>query len=456
MTAAGCHLTATSPRQARHSRLGPLAQVSVALTLAGMIAAGGAAAQTAGTAGSIPGLIVTTTPPPGPAPAPPPPQAKPAPSSKSAAGNKAHAPKPTKQASTGGDGGGSTKGSQSIVALVNDEPITGFEVERRSQFMALSSNISDQARANMKAIAENPKTNERLRGILEETLKANQGKTREAIIALFEERKKQFVLSLQKQAVESARASVLPGMKKKALDELIEERLKLQEAKKLNVTIPDDEVEKMFKGIADRNKMTSEQFAAHIKSQGADATDMKARFKASLAWRDVIRRRYGHQISVSPREVERVLAQGTAGEDTVELQLQKITLSSTGKIDQRVMAQRLEEAETLRRQFAGCKSTAGLVKDRPNAKFEDLGSRKAGTVSEPTRSLLLNAKDGEMVPASLAAGGVELYAVCGRKTVSANEEKRAAAENELQMKEFERLAQRHLLDLRKDALIEMR
>ena len=61
-----------------------------------------------------------------------------------------------------------------------------------------------------------------------------------------------------------------------------------------------------------------------------------------------------------------------------------------------------------------------------------------------------------MVPASLTAAGVELYAVCGRRTQKASDEKRLAAENELTMKEFERLAQRHLLDLRRDARIDIK
>ena len=45
-----------------------------------------------------------------------------------------------------------------------------------------------------------------MRAILEETVKANPGKTREQVIAAFEERKKAFVQSLQRQAVEGARA----------------------------------------------------------------------------------------------------------------------------------------------------------------------------------------------------------------------------------------------------------
>ncbi len=409
---------------------------------------------------SIPGLVVTLPPSPAAAPVVASPVEPPAAAAKAAPKPKPKAKGPTTTASTNKAAGGSGVGGgsgQGIAALVNDEPITAYEVEKRAGFLALSANIQDRARANMKAIAENPETNNRLRAILEETIKANPGKTREQVVAAFEERKKAFVVNLQKQAVTNARASALPGMRKTALDELIEERLKLQAGSRQSITVSNDDVETQFKGMAQRNKMTSQQFEAHVTQQGADPGVIKARLKASLTWREVIRRRFGPQINVSSRDVDKFVAASPANnEEIVELQIHKITLSTPGKLDQKAMALRLTEAEALRAKFSGCKATATLAKAETNATFEDLGTRKAATISEPTRSLLLQAKEGEMLPATLSATGVELYALCGRRTAKVDEQKRQQAENELTMKEFERLSQRHLFDLKKDSLIEIR
>lgn len=341
------------------------------------------------------------------------------------------------------------------MALVNDEPITGYNVEERSRFLALSGNIGDRARERMKAFAQDPRTNERLKEILQETIAANRGKSREQIIAAFEARKKAFVTGLQKQALESARSSLVPAMRKKALDELIEERLKLQEAKKLSIVIANTEVDRLFKDMADRNKMTPAEFTEHLARQGASANVLKSRLKATLAWREVVRKRYGHQINVSQREIED-LAIRAGGEESQELKLALITIVSPGNPDQRAMTARLSEANAIRAKFQGCKTMPQLAKDRPNARFQDLGYKKASSIAEPTRSLLLSARDGEMLPANLSGGGVELYAVCGRRSAGIDEEKRRAAENQLAAQEFEKLTQRYLFDLRKDALIEMR
>ena len=344
----------------------------------------------------------------------------------------------------------------SIAVLVDDEPITGYEIDQRQKLLGLSSNVGEKAQANFKRLLQDPSTTERLKAVLGEVLKANQGKSREEIIAIFEERKKQFAISLQKQAMDNARSSVLPTLRKSALDELIEEKLKLQEAKRMSVIASDEDVSRIMRSLAEKNKMTEPQFATHIASMGADIDGMRSRFRATLSWNDVIRKLYGYQITITSRDIDRVVSQGPAGEDQTELQVQLLTLAIPEKIDQKLVAQRMSEAETLKSKFTGCKTMSTLAGAVANAKFDDLGWRKPSTLTEPTKSLLLNAKDGELVPPVVGKGGVELYAVCGRQVVKADEQKRTAAQEELRQKEFEMLAKRHLQDLHEKATIDYR
>jgi peptidyl-prolyl cis-trans isomerase SurA len=419
----------------------------------------GDAARAQGTPQSLPGLVVTVPPaasPPAAAPvAPTPPPAAPAAkpqrptAEKKASGEKSAALAPS------GDGKGARSG-QSIIVLVNDDPITAYEVEQRAKLISLSTDVAARVQESFKRLVQQDSTNQRLREILQETIQANPGKSRDQVLAIFEERKKQFAESLQRQAMESARMSALPNLKKSALDELIEERLKIQEAKRINATIEDAQVDEVIRNIAQRNKMTPEQFAQHVKQMGGDIDSMKARFRATLSWNEVVRRRFSALVTVNQREIDKMVANSSDGEDQVELQIHRITLPMPGKFDQKQMARRLEEADRLRHQFAGCKSSAALAAKVQDAKFEDLGVRKPSFVPEPTRSLLLNAKEGEMVPPNMAASGIELYAVCTRKVLKADDQKRDRAAQELQQREFEVLAKRHLRDLRQDASIEYR
>ena len=348
--------------------------------------------------------------------------------------------------------------TQAIVALVDDEPITGFEVEQRARLVSLSENIGDCVKNRFQNAIKQESTSNQVKAILEKTLKENQGKTREQILAVFEQRKTQFAINLQKQAAEGCRSGTVAGVRKKAQDELIDERLKLQEAKKLGIEINEVDVTAILKSIADNNKMTEKQFSEHLKSLGADVTTMRARFRASVAWRDVVRRRFSAQVSVAQRDIERLAATVGAGADadTTELQIQKITLPLSSKIDQAELARRYADADGMRRRFDGCKTMAELAQSVTGARFEGLQFIRPSAVTEPTRSLLLSTRDGEMPPPTTTAAGVEVYAVCARRAIAVDAKQREQAQAELTSKEFDALANRHLRDLRQDAHIEYR
>src|SRR5262249_34157358 len=158
-----------------------------------------------------------------------------------------------------------------------------------------------------------------------------------------------------------------------------------------------------------------EQFAQHLKGLGVDIATMQERTRAQAAWREVVRRKFSSQVSITNRDVDRMLSASASesGEDTVEVQVQKIMLPMPAQADQGTMAKRYAEADGLRQKFDGCKTMAGLAKDTGNARFEDMKYIKPSSVPEPTRSMLLSAKDGDMLPPATAAGGIEVYAVCG-------------------------------------------
>jgi len=348
------------------------------------------------------------------------------------------------------------KGGQSIAVLVNDEPITAYEIEQRAAFIALQGagpgeDFKAKAEARWKSIVQNPKTNDRFK----ELLQKNNVQTQEEARALQTKFVKQLQADMVADLKREARSSALAGSKGKAKEELIEEKIKLQEAKRLNVTADEADVTRIISGIAERNKMTIEQFGQHMKSMGVDINTMKARFRAEMSWREVVRRRFGHLVAISDREVDQFVANApVAAQSDVELQVQRVTLPLPAAVDQSVIARRIADADALARQYKGCASLPELAQS-VGGKFEDLGPRKPSTLAEPTRSLLLNASEGDLLPASVGQTGVELWALCGRKS-NAETSARESAQNELRQREFEVLAQKHLKDLRQDAAIEIR
>jgi peptidyl-prolyl cis-trans isomerase SurA len=265
-------------------------------------------------------------------------------------------------------------------------------------------------------------------------------------------------MELQKQALEGARASVLPRLRKEAKEELIDERLKTQAAKKIGIEVTDAEIDTIVKGLASRNQMTKEQFAQHLKGTGVDISTLTERFRAQKAWRDFVARRYGAQISISQRDIDQMVSSSVSetGEDPAELQLQKITLSLPNQLDQAALVKRYSQADSLRRKIRACSSMAEVAKAVPDARFTDMKFVKPAAIPEPTRTMLLGAKEGDVLPPATTAAGVEVYALCGRRAAAGNDAARTKAMQELQTKELEDMARRHMRNLRQDAAIEYR
>lgn len=342
-----------------------------------------------------------------------------------------------------------------IVMLVNDSPITNFEIEERAKLMALSGDVGKRAAANFKALVSNPRTNERLKAILQRTISENQGQPRQVIVRIFERRKKAFAQRLRQRAVSSARRAAVSGMKRRAREELIAERLKVQEAKRLGVTVSKERIDKAFADVAKRNGKTAAEFAKQLRGSGASSHTMKAKFKAQIAWAAVLGRRFRRLVSVSQRDVDDFLGQRSSG-DASRVQLALITLPVRDILDQQSVARRLSEGDSLRRQFRDCGSASGLASGISGAKFQNLGTRDPNKLSEPTRSMALSANGNEMLPPTLGKNAVEVYIVCGKSTASGSFEARQSATRQLERREIEILGRRHLADLRRDAHIEIR
>ena len=401
-----------------------------------------------------PGIMIgpgmqSPQPPPQAQPQPPAPKPKVKPQARAA-------PKPTDTATADGDGTKPT-GPTRIAVLVNGEPITGYEIEQRARLMALGENIQSKAQERMKQLATSESVTSRWKQIVDDTVRANQGKTREQIMAILQEKQKALAAGLQKQAVEGARSSVLPELRRRAKEELIEEQLKLQDAKNNKANPEESMVEDLIKDIAQRNKMNSDQFGKHFAGMGVDITTLKAKFRAQLAWTGSVRRQFAHLEQPGNLDIDRMLQKATrAGEDQMELQLQRIVVPLPAKVDQKAMAQRLGEAEQLQREFKRCATTSILSAKIQGARHENMGVRRLSTFEEPARSLLSTAKEESMLPPTITSSGIELYAVCGRKVIKAEDERRSKAQNELIQGGLEARSRGRLRYLRETAVIENR
>ena len=280
-----------------------------------------------------------------------------------------------------------TAGAQvTIKALVNDEPITSFDVGQRKRLLALSGESATD---------------------------------------------------------------------KKALDELIDERLQLQEAARRNVAISDAEVEGAYNSIAQRSKISAAQLSQALRSRGIDPSTLKDRIRASVAWRQVVQMRFRATIQV--REQDIVAELQKKGDET-KVKTTEFTLifvfpdnASNG-----IKEQRRREAEALRSRFTSCANSLEIVKGLRDVAVRDLGKRNGSELTPELAKSLEETAIGHLTKPQVEAGGVNLIAVCDKREIVSEAAAQDEVKSEMLTEQGEILARRYIRDLRQDAVIEYR
>ena len=248
-----------------------------------------------------------------------------------------------------------------------------------------------------------------------------------------------------------------PALKKQATDMLIDERLQLQEGRKLGVTPNEDDVTKILEDMAQKNNLSVDGLATALGQTGVNIKTLKDRIRAQFVWQEAVRRKFRRDVQIGDADVTQAMSdageEGGGGAAETALQLRQVKFEIPAGADQRTIAARLAAAEDLRGRFGSC---AELAKGVNGASVKTLQDQKPASLAQPARLLVMNAKIGQMTPPTISAAAVELYAVCGKRSFRGDDDARAETQRKLMNQEMSLRAERLLRDLRQEAFIEYR
>ncbi len=246
--------------------------------------------------------------------------------------------------------------------------------------------------------------------------------------------------------------------RQEALEELINEKIKLQQAKNQKIEVTDAQVDKVFAGMAQRTSRKTTDFAAALTQAGIDMPRFKMRLRAELGWRQVLEQRAPGVFQVRDADLVAILmARGEAAQTkATEYSLQQIILVVPRNSAEPVRAGRMKEAEGLRGRFSSCDQDMDLAREIREVVIKERIVRLSTDIAVQYKQLLDRTPDGKMTPPEVTATGIEVVAICSRKEVVADVSSRREFKEELLTK---RLAEheKYLLDyFRKQSIIDYR
>src|SRR3954469_17215854 len=93
-------------------------------------------------------------------------------------------------------------------------------------------------------------------------------------------------------------------MRSQILDQLEAEKIQLQEAQKKKITVSPIEVDKRINGMMQDNHFTMEQLRENLTKAGASEEALRSQITASIAWQKAVQDEYGDRVNVTPDMVD--------------------------------------------------------------------------------------------------------------------------------------------------------
>ena len=91
----------------------------------------------------------------------------------------------------------------------------------------------------------------------------------------------------------------------RVMQSLIDEKLKINEAKKNGIVVSDSEILSGLKKFAASNNIPFEKLAPMLKNDGIDMTSLRTKMEADLAWQKLIGKKLGSLSQITPLEIKK-------------------------------------------------------------------------------------------------------------------------------------------------------
>ncbi len=244
------------------------------------------------------------------------------------------------------------------------------------------------------------------------------------------------------------------------INELIDEKVKIREAKKFGVDPSNSDIDQAFGAMAGRMRISPEQLAKSLESQGIRPDTLKSRIRADMVWTSLVRGRYKERLQVGEKDVAAaVKAEGgddAQQADAFEYRMQPVVLIVPKGAPPAAFESRQKEAETLRSKVQSCEEANSYFKSMPNAAIRDTVIKTSADIPAVLRKVLDDTPIGHLTPPEVTKQGVEMVALCGRKTTTIDTPKKKEIRDKMYAQKYEATSKAYLEEIRKAAMIEYR
>jgi peptidyl-prolyl cis-trans isomerase SurA len=245
------------------------------------------------------------------------------------------------------------------------------------------------------------------------------------------------------------------GTEKAATEDLIDEILMLDEAQRVGLNVPNEQVEAAYASIGQNLKLTPAGLSQALSGEGIEPNTLKRRLQAQIIWQQLVAAKARTTGQIKEADItSALLAKGDPSSlKTKEYTLQQIVFVVPTGSQAATYDQRRREAEAFRQRFQGCSKSLDQAKQLNGVVVKDIGRRDSTELTGSAGEEIKNTRAGSTARPSQTPQGIELIAVCDVKDIQSTAAARLDIQNQLFQKQSEGIAANYLKELRSRATI---
>jgi peptidyl-prolyl cis-trans isomerase SurA len=249
--------------------------------------------------------------------------------------------------------------------------------------------------------------------------------------------------------------------RQQVIDELIDEKVKIREAKKFGVDPTASDIDSSFAQMSSRMRTTPEALTKTLEAQGIRADTLKSRIRADMVWGSLVRGRFKESLQVGEKDVAAAVQVNADDKDkpqteSFEYQMRPIVLIVPRGAPASTTEARRKEAEALRTRVQTCEEANSLFKSMQNAAIRDTVIKTSADIPAVLRDVLDKTPIGHLTAPEVTKQGVEMVALCGRKPTTVDTPKKREVREKMFIEKYEKKQKAYLEEVRKAAMIEYR
>jgi len=189
-----------------------------------------------------------------------------------------------------------------------------------------------------------------------------------------------------------------------AMEQLIDEAVQIQEAKRLGINVSNAQVDEALLQIARNLNVSRDRLQQMLQQGGVSGTTLQDRLRAAIAWNGVVQSAVVPQVQISELDLDQQAAGQISDFQKFDYILKEVTFVGGGG--------RSGQANQYRSSFAGCDSAVQLSLAYNDVAVVDIGRRHATQLPDALAKELAGLNVGGITKPRAVESGLSMLAVC--------------------------------------------